>query len=100
MIDLNKKNKNNKQTRIMKRNIDFIKEVAKTGSVFSTSKERTKKKYNIDNMKGCKKFLENPQQFFTEELCDAVLLSYNLDPKEHRSRSSSSNGKKIKDKNN
>ena len=50
-------------------------------------------------MKGCKKFLENPQQFFTEELCDAVLLSYNLDPKEHRSRSSSSNRKKSKDKN-
>ena len=49
-------------------------------------------------MKGCKKFLENPQQFFTEELCDAVLLSYNLEPKDDRSRSPSSNRKKSKDK--
>ena len=96
LVDLNKKNKNKKKTKIMKRNIEYLKEVAKTGNVFSTSKDRTKKKYNIDNAKGCKKFLENPQQFFTEDLCDAVLLSYNLDPKEHLSRGNSA--KKIKDK--
>lgn len=96
LIDANKKRKNKKKTKIMKRNIEFLKKVAQTGNVYDTSKERSKKKYHFENMKGCKKFFENPQQFFTEELCDAVLLSYNLDPKENRSRSSSK--KKSKDK--
>ena len=82
IIDLTGKNKKKKKTKIMKRNMEFIKEVEKTGNVYNTSKDRPKKIYKIDNMIGCKKFLENPQQFFTEELCDAVLLSYNLEPKE------------------
>ena len=51
------------------------------------------KKVVIENMEGCPKFLENPQQFYTEDLCDAVLLSLNLPPKEN-SRSSSANRKK------
>ena len=86
IIDLTGKNKKKKKTKIMKRNMEFIKEVEKTGNVFSTSKERSKKIYKLDNMIGCRKFLENPQQFFTEDLCDAVLLSYNLEPKENKSR--------------
>ena len=86
IIDLTGKNKKKKKTKIMKRNMEFIKEVEKTGNVFSTSKEHSKKIYKLDNMIGCRKFLENPQQFFTEDLCDAVLLSYNLEPKENKSR--------------
>jgi len=98
IIDLNKKPKSKKKTRIMQRNMDFIKKVEKTGHVYNTSKEKPKKKYIIENMQGCKKFLDNPQQFFTEDLCDAILLQYNLVPKEEGSRSSSAKRKKSKDK--
>ena len=100
ITNINKKTKSKKKTKIMKRNIEFLKEVAKTGNVYSTAKDHPKKKieYNIENLNGCKKFLENPQQFFTEELCDAVLLSYNLVPKEQGSRSPSAGRKKSKDK--
>ena len=52
--------------------------------------------YNTENIKNCKRFLENPQHFFTEELCDTVLQSYNLAPKENNSRSSSANKNKSK----
>ncbi len=94
IIDLNKKKKNTKKTKIMQRNMDYIKEVEKTGNVYKISKEKQpKKKVVIENMEGCPKFLENPQQFYTEDLCDAVLLSLNLPPKES-SRSSSANRKK------
>ena len=44
------------------------------------------------------KIFKNHQQFFIEELYDASLLSYNLAPKEHRNRNSSTNLKKLKDK--
>ena len=27
--------------------------------------------------------MENPQQFFTEDLCDVMLLQYDIYPKEH-----------------
>jgi hypothetical protein len=100
IIDLNKKKKNVKKTKIMQRNMDYIKEVEKSGNVYnimSSRETQPKKKYVIENMKGCRKFLENPQQFFTEDLCDAVILSLNLVPKE-TSRSSSENRKKSKEK--
>jgi hypothetical protein len=100
IIDLNKKKKNVKKTKIMQRNMDYIKEVEKSGNVYnimSSRETQPKKKYVIENMKGCRKFLENPQQFFTEDLCDAVILSLNLAPKE-TSRSSSENRKKSKEK--
>jgi hypothetical protein len=99
--DPNKRNKNKKKTNIMKRNIELIKEIEKSGVLYnnSGSKGHTDKKYILDNSKGCRKFVENPQQFFTEELCDTVLLSYNLEPKNYKSRSSSANSK-SKEKNN
>jgi hypothetical protein len=69
IIDLNKKKKNVKKTKIMQRNMDYIKEVEKTGSVYNIlSKEtQSKKKYVSENVKERKKFSENPQHFFTEE---------------------------------
>ena len=110
MLNVEKKNKNKKKTKIMKRNIEYLKEVAKTGNVFSSAKDhhlhhkknieksidKNIEYYNTENLKNCKKFLENPQHFFTEELCDRVLQSYNLAPKENNSRSSSANKKKSK----
>lgn len=110
MLNAEKKNKSKKKTKIMKRNIEYLKEVAKTGNVFSSAKDHHQhhKKnveksidknieyYNTENIKNCKRFLENPQHFFTEELCDTVLQSYNLAPKENNSRSSSANKNKSK----
>ena len=110
MLNIEKKNKNKKQTKIMKRNIEYLKEVAKTGNVFSSAKDhhlhhkknveksidKNIEYYNTENIKNCRKFLENPQHFFTEELCDIVLQSYNLAPKENNSRSSSQNKNKSK----
>lgn len=43
----------------------------------STSNKCIKQKQPIVN---CKRFIENPQKFFTEDLCDNVLNSYNLKP--------------------
>ena len=40
----------------------------------------------------CKRFIENPQKFFTEDLCDNVLNSYNLkQPNTHTRSKSTSN---------
>ena len=44
IIDLNKKKKNTKKTKIMQRNMDYIKEVEKTGNVYKISKEKQPKK--------------------------------------------------------
>ena len=94
----NKKNKTNNiislKNKITQRNIDFIKIVQKRGTVYNISKEKAKKK---TDSKKYKKFSDNPQNIFTEELCDNVHLSYNLEPK-NKSRSTSS--KKNNDKNN
>jgi len=113
MLNVERKNKSKKKTKIMKRNIEYLKEVAKSGNVFSSAKDhhlhhhkknveksidKNIEYYNTENIKNCKKFLENPQNFFTEELCDRVLQSYNLAPKENNSRSSSANKKKSKSK--
>jgi hypothetical protein len=112
ILNIEKKHKNKKKTKIMKRNIEYLKEVAKSGNVFSSAKDhhlhhkknveksidKNIEYYNTENLKNCKKFLENPQHFFTEELCDVVLQSYNLAPKENNSRSSSTNKNKSKSK--
>ena len=45
--------------------------------VNSTSNKCIKQRKPIVN---CKRFIENPQKFFTEDLCDNVLNSYNLKP--------------------
>ena len=84
--------KNNQKRNITKRNIDFIKIVQKRGNVYNVSKEKKVKKLEYKN---CKKFSEKPQNFFTEDLCDNVLLSYNLKPK-NNSRNSSSEKKSGK----
>ena len=61
-------------------------------------KEYEKKPPNSES-KNCRKFMENPQQFFTEDLCDVMLLQYDIDPKEHLNSSSTmSLHKKYKDK--
>ena len=84
--------KNYQKRNITQRNIDFIKKVQKKGSVYNVSKEKKVKKLEYKN---CKKFSEKPQNFFTEDLCDNVLLSYNLKPK-NNSRNSSSEKKSGK----
>lgn len=82
----NQSKKNKKPTRIMKKNIDFIKEVETTHNLYNINRTTSKKKQRRP-IKNCRRFEENPQLFFTENLCDTVLLSYNLDPKTHRSKS-------------
>ena len=83
----------------MQRNMDFIKKVEKTGHVYDTSRDKPKKKYISEDMQGCKKFLDNPQQFFTEDLCDVMLLQYDINPKDHINTSSNTSfNKKYKDK--
>lgn len=81
-----RKNSINQKNNITKRNIDFIKVIQKRGTIYNNSKEKAKKKLEI---KKCQKFSDNPQFFFTEELCSNVLKSYNLKPKS-KSRSNSS----------
>ena len=88
--DINENNKKNQKRNITKRNIDYLKIVKKRGTIYNISKEKKVKK--LEN-KNCKKFSENPQNFFTEDLCDNILVSYNLKPKKN-SRNSSSEKKR------
>ena len=93
-----KKRKKKKKTKIMERNMEFIKQIEKTGNLYGNLKEYEKKPPNSES-KNCRKFMENPQQFFTEDLCDVMLLQYDIDPKEHLNSSSTmSLHKKYKDK--
>ena len=93
-----KKRKKKKKTKIMERNIEFIKQIEKTGNLYGNLKEHEKKPPNSES-KNCRKFMENPQQFFTEDLCDVMLLQYDINPKEHLNSSSiMSYNKKYKDK--
>jgi len=91
-----KKRKKKKKTKIMERNIEFIKKIEKTGNLYSNLKDYGKKTPNSDG-KNCRKFMENPQHFFTEDLCDVMLLQYDIDPKDHLNSSTSRN-KKSKEK--
>ena len=69
--------KRNNSINIMQRNINYLQEVYKTGSVWRKSKS-VQKVITKPHRTNCKKFVENPQKFFTEDLCDNVLQSYNL----------------------
>ena len=93
-----KKRKKKKKTKIMERNMEFIKQVEKTGNIYGNKKEYEKKPPNSES-KNCRKFMENPQQFFTEDLCDVMLLQYDINPKDHINTSSNTSfNKKYKDK--
>ena len=94
------KKRKKKKTKIMERNIEFIKEIEKGKNIYgSNEKDPIKRRLHSENKnyKNCRKFMENPQQFFTEDLCDVMLLQYDIDPKEHFNTSMSSS-KKTKDK--
>ena len=93
-----KKRKKKKKTKIMERNMEFIKQVEKTGNIYGNMKEYEKKPPNSES-KNCRKFMENPQHFFTEDLCDIMLLQYDINPKDHLNASSNTSFiKKYKDK--
>ena len=93
-----KKRKKKKKTKIMERNMEFIKQVEKTGNIYGNMKEYEKKPPNSES-KNCRKFMENPQHFFTEDLCDVMLLQYDINPKDHLNTSSNTSFiKKYKDK--
>ena len=91
-----KKRKKKKKTKIMERNIEFIKKIEKTGNLYNNLKDYGKKTPNSDG-KNCRKFMENPQHFFTEDLCDVMLLQYDIEPKDHIN-SNKSRYKKSKEK--
>ena len=59
-------------------------------------REYEKKAPNSES-KNCKKFMENPQHFFTEDLCDVMLLQYDINPKEILNSSTNIN-KRSKEK--
>ena len=91
-----KKKKKKKKTKIMERNIEFIKKVEKTGNLYGNIKDYVKRTPNSES-KNCRKFMENPQQFFTEDLCDLMLFKYDIITKENLNLSMSSN-KRNKEK--
>ncbi len=80
----------------MERNIEFIKKVEKTGNLYGNIKDYVKRTPNSES-KNCRKFMENPQHFFTEDLCDVMLLQYDIEPKDHIN-SNTSRYKKSKEK--
>ena len=91
-----KKRKKKKKTKIMERNMEYIKQIEKTGNIYGNMKDHEKKPPNSES-KNCRKFMENPQHFFTEDLCDVMLLQYDINPKDHLNPSMSFN-KKYKEK--
>ena len=101
IMSQSKKRKKKKKTKIMERNIELIKHIEKNGIIYSSNVKDSDKKrlysYN-KNSKNCRKFMENPQQFFTEDLCDVMLLQYDIYPKEHLNNSCMNSNKKIKEK--
>ena len=71
-------NYNKPITRIMKRNMEFLKEIKNNKRIFSATKEPKLKKILQQN---CRKILENPQKFFTYELTDNMIKALGLDKK-------------------
>ena len=63
---------NTKLSKIMQRNIDFLKIINEKG-LYKQSKHKPLKKICKHH---CKKFIENPNQFFSDKLCDSILNSY------------------------
>ena len=61
---------------MIKKNIQMIKEITKRRSIWKLREAR--KPHKVVEKENCQKFINNPQQFFTEELCDLVLKSYDL----------------------
>lgn len=61
---------------MIKKNIQMIKEITKRRSIWKL--REAKKPHKVVKKDNCKKFINNPQQFFTEELCELVLKSYEL----------------------
>ena len=51
-----------KKTKIMERNIEFIKKVEKTGNLYGNIKDYVKRTPNSES-KNCRKFMENPQPY-------------------------------------
>ena len=64
---------NNKN--MIKKNIEMIQEIAKRGSIWKVQDQKKAKRVPQHN---CRKFVQNPQKFFTEDLCETVLKSYDL----------------------
>ena len=84
---------NDKNTKIMKRNINYIKEVENKKQIYKVTKEPEKRDVEVHN---CRKFDNDPQKFFTEELCDTVIRSLNLNPEDYRPKTPSKSNKKTK----
>lgn len=60
---------------MIRKNIKMIQEISKRGSIWNI---KCPKKAKRVPQKNCKKFVQNPQKFFTEDLCETVLKSYDL----------------------
>ena len=60
---------------MIKKNIAMIQEIAKRGSIWKVQDQKKAKRVPMQN---CRKFVQNPQKFFTEDLCETVLKSYDL----------------------
>lgn len=60
---------------MIKKNIEMIQEIAKRGSIWKIQNQKKAKRVPQHN---CRKFVQNPQKFFTEDLCETVLKSYDL----------------------
>ena len=89
---------NTKLSKIMQRNIDFLKVINEKG-LYKQNKHKPLKKITKHH---CKKFIENPNQFFSDKLCDSLLNSYfDNDQKiiskiKHSNSLKNNNKKKIK----
>lgn len=77
-----KSNKNKKknllsmnQKNMIRRNINKIQEISKRGCIYNIKSPKKKPEIKKQN---CKKFITNPQHFFTEKLCDRMYSAYNL----------------------
>ena len=53
----------------------MIQEIEKRGSIWKVQDQKKAKRVPQQN---CRKFVQNPQKFFTEDLCETVLKSYDL----------------------
>ena len=60
---------------MIKKNIAMIQEIAKRGTIWKVQGQKKAKRVPQHN---CRKFVQNPQKFFTEDLCETVLKSYDL----------------------
>lgn len=72
-----KDNENEKSP--MKKNINLIQEISKLRKLGKCFPINNPKRNHIPKpIITCKKFTDNPQKFFSEDLCENVLKSYNL----------------------